>query len=799
MAIVAGDIDAARRALNLNADDFAAARDMARRIAGKYVAANMDTPGFRSQRGAVFNPEFVSKYSGFVLPRQVKPDQVTDDLDTELVCKNVIISLLRDDAQLILLFILKLIQTCSGGVTAGYAIHSIGSALLGIPSYDAVFQVKLADFDTDDTGSDSTYGSSDASVTSGTVTTADGSEVSFDEIAGRPLPVSRVRGVSRGLVGEHQDTEPEYEPEPEYAGLPISEELSEFFLESSHKDIEQFCRYIGSIANGRQRVYALLTSVVGFLSAEIGESGHPDFANAPSVNLICSKTIRGVVGSGQALMAIFLMSSLENGQERVCLELAGHIVQNLVGCCLYSKWLKKDYERLLWEPHNGYTFYDTANLPMSMEFTNPADGRRVTLEEIRIKFTDNVKHPICSVPEVPITITGIGIANAQREAGATMFMQDMVATVQECAADAAKRVSPWRIDDGLTFDHLIVSAVKSALKLHFILDHLDRDPASAARSLHFSDVLKRIVLKNPASVNVGNYWHPKPKNPLETIFDTTYLKRHIDPAELTALHGELAAYLTTITTEAARVPPAPRLRPAPVQPPAPLDIDVLRRSRQARYLRRQELQRNHDETAHRLALGSIPENGEPAAMYSSEDPWIDDVPSALSVTTPEEVLQRTKSVQGMPATEPDLRWHELDQNAQASAAQPGVALERSPSVSSNWSGWSGLTGLLDPDPTTPPANPPGSNVLSFNPSGPLPDAKPKKRTGLSRGRPASKHQAQAPSEGGKKQTKNKRKKNKPKTKRRAANKKNKKAQQGAGRVSGHKRAKVFRNKTRKSN
>lgn len=782
MTTVAGDIDAARRALNLNVHDFDEAMDMARRIAGKYSPAIMDRPGFRSQRGAVFNPEFVSKYSGFVLPRQVKPDQVTDDLDTELVCKNVIISLLRDDAQLILLFILKLIQTCSGGVTAGYAIHSIGSALLGIPSYDAVFQVKLADFDTDDTGSDSTYGSSIVSDTTGTVTTADGSEVSFDEVAGRPLAVSRVRGVSRGLVGEHQDTEPEYQPE--YAGLPISEELSEIFLESSHKDIEQFCRYIGSIADGGQRVYALLTSVVGFLSAEIGESGHPDFARAPSVNLICSKTIRGVVGSGQALMAIFLMSSLENGEERVCLELAGHIVQNLAGCCLYSKWLKKDYERLLWEPHHESTFYDTANLPMSMEFTNPADGRRVTLEEIRIKFTDNVKHPICSVPEVPIT--GAGIANAQREAGATMFMQDMVATVRECAADAAKRVSPWRIKDGLTFDHLIVSAVKSALSLHGILAYTNRDPDSAARSLQFSNALKRIVLKNPASVTVNDYWKLKdPKNPLETIFDTTYLKHIIDPAELTTLYHELDAYLTTITTEAARVPPAPRLRPAPVQLPAPLDIDVLRRSRTDRYQKREALQRNHDETARRLALGSIPE-GMDVGVWES-----DFIPSDLAVDAPDDFLPRTWSAQGTPAQEPERRWHELQAlSAEASAAQPGADLARTRSNESNISlPWSVMDQI--PSIEEPPRRKSLSSLATTAAAAAAAAAQP--AIGSKRGPNAG---------GGKKQTKSNKKggkKNKPKTKRRAANKKNKKARQGAMRVSGHKRAKVFRNKTRKSN
>ena len=761
MTTVAQDIDDTRDALKLNVDQFAAANAMAGNIAGQYVAATMDTPRFRSQRGAVFDPEFVSTYSGFVLPKQVKPDQVTDDLDTELVCKNVIISLLRGDAQLILLFILKLIQTCSGGVTAGYAIHSIGSALLGTPHYDAIFQVKLADFDTDNK-SDFTEGSGSA-TTATTVTTANDSEASFDEVAGRLLPVSRVRG---GLVGEHQNTKPKYQPEPEYAGLPISEELSKEFLLGSLTNIEQFCKDIGSIVDGGQRVYALLTSVVGFLSAEIGESGHPDFADAPSVNLICSKTINGVVGSGQALMAIFLMSSLKNGAKRVCLELAGHIVQNLAGCCLYSKWLKQDYERLLWTSHHESTFYDTANLPMSMELTG------VTLEDIRIKFTVNVKHPICSVPEVRIRVVpwrggkAVIIANAQREAGATMFMQDMVATVQACAADAAKRRKFWRVKDRLTFDHLIVSAVKSALSLHSILAYTNSDSASADRSLHFSEELKSIVLTDPTKVTVDNYLHLKdPKNPPETIFDTTFLKPHIDPAELSALHGKLAAYLTTITTQAALAPSLPtRPRPAPVHlPPSP--GNVLLRHRDDRHRRREELQRDHDEIARRL--GSIP-----------EDVWESDL---INSNASDRALGRIASA-GTFAPKPEHEWHEL----QASAAQPGEALARTPSLSSevSWTG-TGLTDLLAP---------PGSNALSFNPSGPLPDAKPKKRTGLSRGTPAPKYR----SEGGKKQTKSRKgdKKNKPKTKRRAANKKNKKAQQGARRVSRHN--KMFRRKTRRS-
>ena len=778
MGTVADDINAASVALKLNHEDYDAARDMARRIAGKYVAATMDKPSFRSQRGAVFNPEFVSTYSGYVLPRQVKPDQETDDLDTELVCKNVIISLLRDDAELILLFILKLIQTCSGGVSAGYAIHSIGSALLETPEYDAIFQVKLADFDTGDTKSDLTLGSGSATTATTAGTAATG--FSWDSVAGMALPYSRAAVGPPSLGEAAQDNEAEYQPEPEYAGLPISKKLSDEFLAGSHANIEQFCEYIGSISSGDQRVYALLTSVVGFLSAEIGESGHPDFSKFPSVNLICSKTINGVVGSGQALMAIFLMSSLENGVDRVCLELAGHIVQNLAGCCLYSKWLKKDYERLLWTSHAGSTFYDTSNLPMSMEFMNP-DGSRVTLEEIRIKFTVNVKHPICSVHEVPIT--GLGITNAQREAGATMFMQDMVATVRECAANAAKRVSLWRNNDGLTFNHLIVSAVKSALSLHGILAYTNGDSASATRSLRFSDALKRIVLKNPASVTVGNYWHPKPKNPLETIFDTTYLKSNIDPAELTTLHDALAAYLTTITTQAALAPPLPtRPRPGPVHlPPSP--SKVLLRSRQARYLNRQELQRKRDEIAHRLALGSIPEG-----MDYWETDLIPSRATDLPVDAPDDFLRRTSSAQGTPATEPT---HQLDyshkgMSAQASAAQPGVVVQDDvPSALSWHTSWS--------LPAKPPANPSGSTALS---SSDLPDTKPTKRTSLRRDSPASKYRA--PSEGGKKQTKNKRKKNKPKTKtkRRAANKKNKKARQGAGRVSGHN--KVFRRKTRRS-
>ena len=769
--------------LKLNAAEIAAATSTAQEIARRYRLGTMGTPVFRSQGGAVFNPEFVSKYSGYVLPRQVKPDKVTEDLDTELVCKNVILSLLGDNHELILLFILKILETCSRRVSAGYAVYSLGQALCGNPDYDAIFQVRLAAFDVDDDESgDPTYRleedddvpssstrSSSSSVTGASaVSIASSARSAFDSVAGRSLPIvyatlnPTVRTGIDHVLGENE--------QPEYLGVGISPQLSAEFLSSSRANIEQFCEFIGGMADGIQRVYALLRSIVGFLVVQIGESKHPQFERAPSVNLICSKTINGVTGSGQALMAIFLMASLENGADRACLELAGHITENLPGACLYTKWFKPDYERLLWTTHGGSHFYDPTNLPMSIEFLN--GGQRMTLNDIRTKFTSRDKHPVCSVPIIRITVQfpkrAVGmalhqiIANAQREAAATMFMRDMVKTVKVCAQQMDRG---WR--DGLHFNDLMVSTVKSALKVYHTLigdrdtPLDDRDTPCAYRSKCFSSELKEIVLSNPRSITVDNYFN----NPL---FDTNCLKPKdsIVIGLLDTLDNDLTAYLQTITDVAAAAaaaaaaraaPPVALAAVAPVAPIAPVPDQVLLRTRAARALHRNDL---------RSAMAQL-------VRPSLSSPDL----SSLLTPIPESNAQQLES-------------DHFDDDSVSSTASLG----RTPSA---------VLGTLVPDPlhrpqimsaqqhaqdddTTPSTFSWLSDASSFV------NAQPKKRS-LSRDSSTTKYQTTS-SEGGKKQTKNKRNKNKPKTKRRAANKKNKKVH--AGRVSRHN--KVFRRKTRKS-
>lgn len=763
MATVAQEIDFISDELRLSHQELLDARTKAENIAQKYTA-DMDTPDFRSHPGVVFDPTFVSTYSGYVLPKQVKPDSPTEDLSTELVCKNVILSLLKDDPNLILLFILKLLQTCKRGVGTGYAIGSIGEALLGNQDYDAIFQVRLSGFEVDD-DDDSTYlPSDDESVDDDTISSAGTSSsagtMATDPVAGRRLPVSHTRFRPRQdiILPGPSNYDPTVPDEvPEYSGLSISQELSAVFLKSAFDDIEQFCTYVSGITDGKQRVTILLKSVVAFLVVQIGESRHPDFRTNPSVNLVCSKVINGVLGSGQALIAIFLMSSLARGYERVCLELAGHVVTNVVGAAVYSKHFTPDYARLLWEYHPGSYFYSTDNLPMSMEFTSAT-----TLEAIKRNCSSQRKHPVCLVPMIPITtVGGVDVANAQREAGATEFMKNMVQTIKICNT---KRSAPWR--NGSTFDDLMVSAIISASELPGILryhDH-DPDPASADRSMGFYNTLKTIVLKKGTAPDKSN------------------LKSTIVMSALDQLEARLTDYFDDIVAAAApRRPSVPVGLVGPVGPVVPVGPDSILRDRAGRHERRSQQQRDAEAKAKAAAqsrwgvvqanlgnlgnLRTIPED------HSRDDSWETDIrsnSSNASLSSFGSSPHLTPSVVSFGPLSDDMSDATLSVD-------------------------SGLASLLDGDKDPRKSRDSlgmraAANSIQQNSRG--------KRRGQNYTPETSKKHVGNLDTGGGKKTKNKRKKNKPKTKRRAANKKNKKAQQHAGRVSRHN--KVFRRKTRKS-
>jgi hypothetical protein len=179
---------------------------------------------------------------------------------------------------------------------------------------------------------------------------------------------------------------------------------------------------------------------------------------------------------------------------------------NIAGLCLYSKFFKVDYDRLLHFAHAGTLFYDPGNLPMSMEFSeiraflqqqNPplAFTQDTALNYIIWLSTKSPnKHPLCSIGMVPIT--SVAIANAQREAAATQFMLYLVETIITCISKGVN--TQWR--ERKFFKDLIASAVRNAISLEDTLHKgapdkkIPDDPPSALRSKYFCDKLQQAVL-----------------------------------------------------------------------------------------------------------------------------------------------------------------------------------------------------------------------------------------------------------------------------------------------------------------
>lgn len=537
--------------LRMYAGERKAFEDAARAIANSYNKDLMSTPAFRLRSGELFDPTFVSRYSSYVV---LPPDNESDqpDRSSELVCRNVILSLLGDNVNIIHMFLLKLLRSCKRGVDPGYAIKSMKNALLGTTGYDIVFQVRLGEIHNlvdDDEQIDRDWTSSDVSDSASSVESVR-SEWSLDSFDHLPLEPGEILPKKLYSAIDH---DPDKDDES-YAGLSISTELSNAFFESSRSSIEEFFTRINQITDPTTKVNALVGSVVGFLISQVGESGHPDFVNQPSVNLVCADTIDRIAGSGQALILIFLMSSLMKGFLRVCLELAGNVM-NIAGLCLYSKFFKVDYGRLLHSNHSGTLFYDPGNLPMSMEFSEIRDilqqqGIAPTLVTalnyiIWLCTKSPNKHPLCSIGMVPIQVqlgsNLVDITNAQREAAATQFMLYLVETIGTCITNGAD--SPWR--DGKIFKDLIASAVRNAISLEATLQ---ADAVSALRSKYFCDQLKQAVLVDPGRFTKDNCWRgPDPDN---EVFDLnlTCIKPVIDATNLSNLHSELNAYLTTIAS-----------------------------------------------------------------------------------------------------------------------------------------------------------------------------------------------------------------------------------------------------------
>lgn len=746
------------RTLRLDTLEKAAFEAAAKEIAGNYTANKslMSTPEFRNSPGELFDPTFVSIYSSYVVPPPAnEPGQ--PDRSTELVCRNVILSLLGDNVNIIHMFLLKLLRSCKSSVGPAYAVKSMKNALLRTTGYDIVFQVRLEEIHNLVDDDDSEWPSSSSDMED------DGDDDSS--------------------IGSIQTTidDDVYDPDKDdesYAGLSISLELSDAFFKSSSSSIEEFFKQINSITDPNAKVNALVGSVVGFLISQVGESGHPDFANQPSVNLVCADIIDGIAGSGQALILIFLMSSLMKGFARVCLELAGNVM-NIAGLCLYSKFFKVDYGRLLHFFHNGTLFYDPGNLPMSMEFSeihavlqqqNPHIA--LTLDNalnyiIWLCTSSPNKHPLCSIGMVPIQVQFgpnlVNITNAQREAAATQFMIYLVETIGTCITNGAD--TPWR--DSKKFKELIASAVRNAIALEATLyngaDKVPPDAASALRSKYFCDKLKQAVLVDPGRFTKVNCWiGPDPDKEVFDLNSHCILIKPTTSQELASLHSELNVYLTAIASKHGPATKAAREKKriaddaaaaASGKPPKLSAID----------LRKQRLEMRNEKKAKAVL-----------AATSAE-------------TTP--LAGHAHALSGF-SSAPDFQQQ----------MQPSFAGIASPA----------FAGIASPPQRSQPSRPPSKSMNSLaiqaiqkekdrglqrqTSAKGKEKPKPVDQNRLSRMLEQQKRESGMKYGGGKKQTKNKRNKNKPKTKRRAANKKNKKAH--AGRVSRHN--KVFRRKTRRS-
>ena len=779
--------------LRLDASERKAFADAARDIASNYNKDHMRTPEFLYKSGSLFDPKFVSEYSSYVvLPPANEPGQ--PDRSTELVCKNVILSLLGSDVTIIHMFLLKLLRSCKNSVGPAYAVSSMKNALLGVPEYDVVFQVSLNElrnlvddpvFDESD-WTPST--ASDAASSASSARSAD-STWSVDSVDGLPLEPGENRPKKLYSAIDHDPDK----DEESYAGLSITPLRSEEFFNSSISSIEDFYTKIDQITDAKVKVNALVGSIVGFLISQIGESTHPLCSNQPSVNLVCADIIDGIAGTGQALILIFLMAALMKNFLRVYLELASNVM-NIAGLCLYSKFFKVDYQ-LLHEYHAGTLFYDPGNLPMSMEFSEidaflQGQGLPPTLINrlnyiIWLCTRSPNKHPLCSIGMVTIQIQVgtdlVVIDSAQREAAATQFMIYLVETIGACIAKGPD--SQWR--DRKIFKDLIASAVRNAIALEGtlhdgVVGKVPPDPNGASRSKIFCDRLQEAVLVNPKRFNKVNCWSGP--NPAREDFhlNRTCIKPVIDATDATILSNlrrDLTAYLDIITANH-----------VPVTMAAARDKKRLTDAAAAAAAAAADAAGNP-------ILNATERRDQRAKLRNEKKAKA----SSTAATTP--LAGHAHALSGF-SSAPDFQQQQQQQVGAppASPAFAGIA-SPAPGFHQFQQQQVGAPSALQPRPPksksrTSLGTQAAANTIQQEQDERLPVSR---RPGAERP-PRGRHLLPGPyarktDSGGKKQTKTKSRKggkSKPKTKRRAANKK----KAHAGRVSRHN--KVFRRKTRKS-
>jgi hypothetical protein len=582
-----------------------------------------------------------------------------------------------------------------------------------------------------------------------------------------------------------------------------------------------------SLSDISKAIKLLIKAIVGFLIPQKGECEHPDFFDQWSVNLICSYTIPGqaagfaydLVGSGQALLALFLMSVIDQQQpgqrsgQRACLELASGF-KNIAGLCVYSKLgFLINFIKLLLEPHGGDMFYSPGNLPMSIELVGK------TKEEIVSFVMHGAKDELCSFARKSIELDYTGsntvppghyaIADAQREMTAIHFLLYLIDVIIYSTQRTRKN---WR-NGSTKYGALTRDALETArsLAVNFQTptpEELWACPDEAARQ----QLRVRVRTENaPLAARIQHFYG---------LMDTCL---HAGGAGLQELKVDIMHYGEAIKAQPGVFDPNTHANAvAKFNTDRAKEIAKQEAARTKRGLRKGDLV---------LGLQGSSPDASPRSKFSDQVPswgsW-GSFPSSSSAqgaqgswfsedTTP----SYQKGIDKMDDTNSSLDGYVslLDQSPEATRSgfelgqttgfPPAKTVAQLPNVgyTGQKTGFSLATmaaqNQLQQEPQSRQEqlrrmlvnrgfNPDASSSSSDDEGS---DIKRKRRS-TTEPNSSNKFQDSKSSFGGGKKTKNKRKKNKPKTKRRAANKKNKKAQQHAGRVSRHN--KVFRRKTRKS-
>ena len=683
--------------------------------------------------GPLFDHAIVNKHL-----RTLFPSTPTLHLgDSDVLCKYAIVHLLRDDLNLIIAFCINALVTCKNGVGITYMTYSFFDAL-NIDNQDGDIAIQVALTDVLIEQLDTTVPFVPRSHSGSSAYTGESESVITDtDFTEESIDLGKLsRDAATAVVAVPFDYQ-----RPGQMTFPNTERQLYKHRDGSDHNITKFLHIIDTITDPSDKISKLSNSIVGFIAAHRGESQALRFANIWSVKLICTylDLLNELQGSGQGLLAMFLISIIEQGGTMACLELA-RLFLNITGLCAYSKFgfVPNVNELLLEQQQAGDLFNDPNNLQMSVVLTGPiaaagaGGGQAAWVAEIIRRLNDKLgwhKHEVCRFRQVQCDLPNrdlfgnaapSAINNLQVEAAVVSIMRNHLDIMITCLQKGL--TVPWRVQANKPYSKLY-NAAKDGLAPGSFGSRFDETNAS--------EYYSSSGVTTPCYARVNAFYrkvvvadNQKQKKLSSFLFLNDKLKEHYDL--LLAANDDTA--LMTLSAKVVNHSAAPRRV-----------IATAWNTREQRFAARDARATDRamawwGDQAH---LGPVMEEGPGGAAT----PWEpDDIPSDAS----DRALGRVAST-GTLATERPLQVKTLGSVSDAENSRRQAAFDL-------------------------------ANAL----------ANANRTQRLASGRMG----------GGKKQTKNKRKKNKLKTKRRAANKKNKKAQHGAGRVSRHN--KVFRRKTRRS-